>query len=72
MKEYYNNEVLVEDAVCCDCGKLHTWDEETCEVYRDKFLCDKCFQDKYGYCNVCGELNKYSDMNDDIVCKECE
>ena len=59
-------------ATCTDCGKKFFFDDETCAIYRDGFLCAECYQDKYGYCNECGELNKYSDMNDDIVCKGCE
>lgn len=59
-------------ATCGDCGKQFYFDDETCAIYRGDFICAECFQDKYGYCNECGELNKYSDMNEDIVCKGCE
>lgn len=59
-------------AICGDCGKKFFFDDETCVIYRGDFLCAECFQDKYGYCNVCGELNRYTDMNDEIVCKGCE
>lgn len=64
--------VCSQFATCGDCGKKFFFDDETCALYRGDFLCDKCFQDKYGYCNECGELNKYTDMNDEIVCKGCE
>ena len=64
--------VCSEYAVCCDCGKQFLFDDETCAIYRGDFLCSNCYQDKYGYCNECGELNKYADMNEDIVCKGCE
>lgn len=60
-----------ENVKCIECGEIHNWDEYDCEVYNDDFLCAKCFQEKYGYCNICGELNKYSDMNENIECKEC-
>lgn len=65
MKETYN------DVVCTECGQVHFWDEYDCEVYNDDFLCRKCFQEKYGYCNICGELNKYSDMDENIECGGC-
>lgn len=62
---------VVENAVCCHCGKVHTWDEYSCEVYHGKYLCEDCYQDYYGRCNGCGKLYKYADMNDDIYCEEC-
>lgn len=62
---------MVENAVCCHCGKTHTWDEYNCAVYKGKYLCEDCYQDYYGYCNGCGELHKYSDMNEDIYCEKC-
>ena len=68
----YNGNPIVENAKCCDCGKIFTWDEEVDEIYNDKYLCFECFDKKYGYCNECGELNKYSDMNEDIICKGCQ
>lgn len=58
--------------VCCHCGRKFFFNIDTCDIYNNDFLCDKCLQDYYGYCNECGELNKYSDMNDDFVCKGCE
>lgn len=70
-KDNYNGEEFVENAICCHCGKTHYWDEETCEVYRNKFICSECYENHYGYCNECGELNKYTDMNEDIVCIGC-
>lgn len=71
MKRYYNNEIMTEDAICCECGDVHVWNEEDCEVYGGKFLCSECFKEKYGYCNICGELRKYSNMSENIECKEC-
>lgn len=62
----------VENAVCCHCGKVHTWDEYGCDIYQGKYLCKDCYQDYYGYCNKCGKLYKYSDMNDEIICQRCE
>ena len=71
IKEIYNGEEFVEHARCCHCGKVFPWDENVDEVYRGKFLCFDCFDMYYGFCNECGELNKYEDMNEDIVCKGC-
>lgn len=62
---------IYENVICCDCGKTHHWDEQDCEIYRDDFLCKDCFESKYGYCNECGELNKYTDMSADILCGGC-
>lgn len=64
--------VRENEVICSHCGKTFSFDEETCEIYRGKFICADCFQTYYGYCNECGKLHLYSDMNDDIVCKECE
>lgn len=61
-----------ENAKCCHCGKRHNWDAYEGSVYRGKLLCPDCYQDYYGYCNLCGELHLYSDMNDDILCNGCE
>ena len=60
-----------ENVVCCECKNIHNWDEVDCEIYRDNFLCKDCFEKKYGYCNECGELNKYEDMDLNIVCGGC-
>ena len=68
----YNGQEYVENAICCHCGKTHFWHEQVCEVYRGKFLCEDCYNKYYGFCNNCGELNKYIDMNENIVCKGCE
>lgn len=70
-KEYYNGEDFVENATCGHCGKQHDWDEETGEIYENKFICPDCYDNYYGYCNECGKLHKYKDMNDDIICKDC-
>lgn len=71
-KEFYKEQETVENAICCNCGKIHFWDEQTCEVYRGKFLCEDCYNIYFGFCNECGELNKYLDMNEEIICKGCE
>lgn len=71
MKKYYEGEISIDNAVCCECGEVHYWNEEDCEVYNGMFLCSKCFKEEYGYCNECGTLNKYIDMDENIVCKEC-
>lgn len=62
----------IKNAQCCHCGKIHEWDEDTCAVYQGKLLCADCYNDYYGFCNVCETLYKYEDMNDDIICKNCE
>lgn len=72
IRKYFNYEEIVETAQCHHCSNIFTWEEETCEVYEEKFLCSDCYDKYYGYCNECGELNLYSDMNDDIICKGCE
>lgn len=59
-------------AKCCHCGKKHEWNIYECAVYRGKLLCDDCYEDFYGYCNECGELYLYDDMNEDILCNSCE
>lgn len=64
--------VCSEWATCSHCGKTFFYDGETCAIYRNTFICNECYQNYYGYCNECGELNKYTDMNEDIVCKGCE
>ena len=61
-----------EEIVCCHCREKKWWNEEFGAIYRGEFLCPDCYNDFYGYCNECGELNKHSEMNDDIVCKGCE
>ena len=58
-------------ARCCNCGRAFKWDEYDCDIYRGKALCACCFDNEFGYCNECGELNRYSDMDDDICCKIC-
>lgn len=67
----YANVEKTGTARCCNCGKKFLFDEYDCEIYRGKTLCTECFENDYGYCNECGELNRYSDMNDDIFCKVC-
>lgn len=70
-QKYYTGEETVSNAKCCHCGKVHEWDDYTCEVYNWKFVCADCYQDYYGNCNGCGKLHRYEDMNEDIYCKEC-
>lgn len=62
----------MEIAVCCDCGEEFVFLEYETTFYKGKPLCFNCFDNKYGYCNECGELNPYNNMNGNIVCKECE
>lgn len=71
MVREYNGKEIEPNAVCCHCEKSFVWDEETGEIYQGKFVCPECYQHYYGNCNVCGELHKYEDMNDDIVCERC-
>lgn len=66
-----NDDIVKQSVICVDCGRIHTWDEYDCEMYNNGFLCKECFEEKYGYCNLCGGLNKYSDMDCNIECKEC-
>lgn len=72
----YNNAEWIcaceEYAVCAHCGKKFFYSGETCAIYREDFICNNCYQNHYGYCNKCGELNKYIDMNEDVVCEGCE
>lgn len=74
LKKYYHKtgDWIVENAICCHCGKEHTWDAELCAIYQGRFVCEDCYNDYYGYCNECGTLHKYSDMNDEIVCHHCQ
>lgn len=67
-KTYKDGEI----AICGDCGKEFVFLEWETTFYKGKPLCSDCYDTKYGYCNECGELNLYSDMNEDIVCKGCE
>lgn len=61
-----------ENAKCCHCGRTFLWDEYTCDIYRGKLLCSNCLDHYYGNCDICGELNKYEDMDEDIICKACK
>ncbi len=70
-KRVYNNKASVIDDICSHCGKTHDWDEDTCAVYDGKYICAECYQNYYGTCNGCGKLNKYTDMNADIICTKC-
>ena len=56
--------------ICSDCGEEFVYEEY--ETYKGRPICFNCFDLKYGFCNECGELNKYADMNEEIVCKGCE
>lgn len=67
----YTGKEVQKNSICCNCGKKFTFDVEHCEIYRNKTLCSKCLELHYGYCNECGELNRYIDMNEDIVCGGC-
>lgn len=69
--KYTGNEVQ-ENSRCCNCGRKFTFDLEHSEIYRNKTLCPKCLEDHYGYCNECGELNRYVDMDENIVCGGCQ
>ena len=70
-QEFYNGKEIEFNAVCYHCGKDFGWDEYDGAVYRNKFLCQDCYDMYYVYCNGCGELNKYVDMDEDIYCKGC-
>lgn len=67
----YERKEIQENARCCHCARKFVWNEYDGHVYRGKVLCPDCFDDHYGYCNECGKLNNYDDMNDDIICKGC-
>lgn len=58
--------------VCSHCGEEFIYYEYETYFYRKKPICFNCFDLYYGFCNECGELNKYSDMNEDIVCRGCD
>lgn len=70
--DYKKGPEYVENAKCCHCGKIHTWSAYTCAVYNGQFVCEDCYQDYFGYCNKCDMLHKYADMNDEIICKNCQ
>ncbi len=61
-----------EEYECSHCGKTFTFDEDTCEVYEGKAICGECYTNYYGFCNVCGVLHKYEDMNEEIICSACQ
>lgn len=69
---YSKGEVKVEDAVCWYCEKMHTWSEDTCDVYNGKYICSECFQENFSYCNECGELYFCEELNEYIICKDCQ
>lgn len=61
-----------ETSVCCNCGEVFIFDEDTCEMYQEKPLCQDCYQVDYGYCNICGKLEKYTEMDlKEIICLDC-
>lgn len=57
---------------CPNCNKSFLFDEYNAHKYHGRVICPECFNFWFGYCNECGELFQYSEMNDDIVCKTCE
>lgn len=59
-------------SICPHCGKEFTIDPYDANIYRGQHICFDCFDRDFGYCNECGELYLYTDMNDDIICKKCE
>lgn len=66
------SDVIVKDAICCNCGNVHEWDEDTCAIYMDKFVCEDCYQASFSYCEECGRLTKRSDIAYDYICNTCD
>ena len=60
-----------EEIICAHCGKKASWDDDTGEIYNGEFICAECYQVYYGFCDVCGKLHKYTDM-DEVVCEDCQ
>lgn len=57
---------------CSHCGKPFVFDEFACAVYMGKPVCSDCSETYYGNCYGCGESFKFSEMNGDYLCKECQ
>ena len=68
----YKGDFTPDIVRCCHCGEKFAFDVYSCEGYRGKTLCPNCYDRYYGYCNECGELNRYSDMDENIVCGGCQ
>lgn len=62
----------IKNAKCCHCGKRHDWDVYEDSMYRGKTLCQTCYEEYYGFCNVCGDLYLYDDMNENNICGGCQ
>lgn len=67
----YEGKETQSNARCCHCARTFAWDDYTGDIYRGKLLCPECLCHFYGYCNSCGKLYKYADMDEDIICKGC-
>lgn len=61
-----------EEYECSHCGKTFAFDNDICSVYMGKPVCPDCSENHYGNCNGCGESFKFSEMNGDYLCKDCQ
>ena len=77
LEKYVNKDINTKDEkkemVCGHCGGTFSAYEDDTVYYNGKPICDHCYQDHYGYCEVCQELHPYDEMlfADGYYCEKC-
>lgn len=77
LKKYVNKDIDTKDKkkemVCGHCGETFSSYEDNTIYYNGKPICDHCYYDHYGYCEVCEELHPYDEMlfADGYYCEQC-
>jgi hypothetical protein len=61
---------------CSDCKKEFVYYEDETDRYQGEPICEKCYDEKYGWCDECGWLFKYQELfiQGDVdykLCSDC-
>lgn len=75
LEKYVNKDIGTKDEkkemVCGHCGETFSAYEDNTVYYNGKPICDHCYYDHYGYCEVCEELHPYDEMLTDYYGNYC-
>ena len=64
-----------EKVICNNCGVEFAFDIWDDVLYDGKPICPSCYNNDFGFCEVCNKLHKYEDMiytdEDGFICNTC-
>lgn len=75
---YVNGDIYCRDCVSyCDCCEDYTREDVTYIISENRYVCESCLNEHYGYCDECNEYEpldriRYIEEEDIYICDDCD